>query len=383
MMIKRNLALAMTKTLRSGKSVLLIGPRQTGKTTLIRSLKADVYINLLDPENYQFYLSNPLVLKQEVYAIKKTKPLIVLDEVQRVPHLLDTVQTLIDDQVAQFIITGSSVKKLNNLLPGRVIRYVMDPLCLTEISDSLPTLLLDGSLPGIYTLPSQAEKEHALSSYFTIYLEEEIRREAFVRQLGAFAKFWELVCQESGNIVSFRALSGDIGVSHTTVTSYFQLLEETLIIERFDPITKSQSRTKLTKSSKYILFDLGLRRIGAREGHQLSPERMGHLFEQFVGLELRRLTRHYPLTKIRFWRDPNGPEVDWVIDTGQSYIPIEVKWTPTPTEKHIRHLRTFISEYPNTPAAFVVCQTPRPRQLSDNITAIPWTTLPSLITQVH
>lgn len=162
----------------------------------------------------------------------------------------------------------------------------------------------------------------ALASYFYIYLEEEIRREALVRRLGAFSRFWEAVCQQSGKLIGFRSLSQDVGVTHSTISSYFELLEETLLLERFDPVSTSQSRSRLIKSSKYCLFDMGIRRIGAREGVSLSREHMGHLFEHYVGLELRHLFRDRHQVKIKFWRDANGPEVDWVIDTGTHFIPI-------------------------------------------------------------
>lgn len=146
--------------------------------------------------------------------------MVILDEVQRLPQVLDIVQILIDDNIAQFILTGSAVKKLTNLLPGRVFRFVMDPLALPEFNPTdtdLESILLYGTLPGIYTLTDESNKEMALASYFHIYLEEEIRREALVRRLGAFSRFWEAVCQQSGKLISFRSLSQDIGVTHSTI----------------------------------------------------------------------------------------------------------------------------------------------------------------------
>jgi len=381
-MFNRTLVHGIQKTLQAGKSILLIGPRQTGKTTLVRALKFDLYLNLLDPETYTRYLANPHLLKQEIMLMQaaNTRPVVILDEVQRLPQILDFVQILIDDNLAQFILTGSSVKKLTNLLPGRVFRFLMDPLSLSETrpgSADLDAILMYGTLPGIYTLTDDTDKEMALASYFNVYLEEEIRREALVRRLGAFARFWEAVCQQSGKLISFRALSQDIGVTHVTISSYFELLEESLLLERFDPVSNSQSRSRLIKSSKYCLFDMGIRRIGAREGRSLSREHMGHLFEHYVGLELRHLFRPQPHVRIKFWRDANGPEVDWVIDCGASFIPVEVKYSATPSLKAARHLQTFMHEYPSL-HGYVVCQTPRAYALTASITAIPWWELPSL-----
>jgi uncharacterized protein len=383
-MFQRKVFFVLQKILETGKSLLLIGPRQTGKTTLVKSMGATLYLNLLDPQTYTRYLAHPQLLAQEIDALcvnGSPKPLIVLDEVQRLPVLLDLVQILIDDNKAQFVLTGSSVKKLTNLLPGRVFRFVMDPLMLSEITPDLShldTLLWYGTLPGIYTLPDVASKDIALASYFYSYLEEEIRREALVRKLGAFSRFWEAVCQQSGQLISFRALSQDIGVTHATIASYFELLEKCLLLERFDPISRNQSRSRLIKSSKYCLFDMGIRRIGAREGVSLPREHMGHLFETYVGLELRRLFRSQYHVAIKFWRDANGPEVDWVIDMGSQFIPVEVKYTATPTVKDARHLQIFMDEYPCR-HAYVVCQTPRAYILTERITALPWCDLPSLL----
>lgn len=381
-MFHRNLTHQLQTILNMEKSVLLIGPRQTGKTTLVRSLNADLYLNLLDPQTYTRYLAYPQLLKQEILVLRTrppSRPLVVLDEVQRIPQLLDAVQILIDDGIAQFVLTGSSVKKLTNLLPGRVFRCVMDPLSLTEIQVSgadLEALLFYGTLPGIYTLADVAGKEMALDSYFHIYLEEEIRREALVRRLGPFSRFWEAMCQQSGKPISFRALSQDIGVTHATISAYVALLEESLLLERFDPISKSQSRSRLSKSSKYCLFDMGIRRVGAREGTAVSREQMGHLFEHYIGLELRRLCRGYSHVRVKFWRDANGPEVDWILDAGTDFIPIEVKYSETPSLKDTRHVQTFMREYPSS-HGYVVCQTPYPYALTDSITAIPWWELPT------
>ena len=189
-------------------------------------------------------------------------------------------------------------------------------------------------------------KEEELGAYSLIYLEEEVRAEALVRNLGAFARFLEMAAVESGNVLNLRNIGREVRVAHTTVSSYFEVLEDCLIVERIDPLVKSRTRKRLTKASKYLFFDLGVRRLCAREGVRLPQEIMGHLLEQWVGLELVRLSRIKDRRwKIRFWRDPSGPEVDWVIDFGDEYVPVEVKWTDSPTEKDTRHLNVFIQEY--------------------------------------
>ena len=193
----------------------------------------------------------------------------------------------------------------------------------------------------------------------------------------------ELADLESGKIVSTNALAKDLGVAHTTVQGYFEVLEDCLIVERIDPITESATRKKLTKSSKYIFFDLGVRRVASLEGREVGANRRGEWFEQFVGLEIIRLIQNKPMhLKLRFWRDPDGPEVDWVIQKNRQYIPIEVKLKESPPLQDCKHLRTFLKEYECPYGAFIVCTTPRKFKIEENITVIPWKEIPSLVNDI-
>jgi len=370
--------------------VLLFGARQTGKTTLMGQFHPDLTISFIQPDVRQRYEKSPQLLRgeAEVIAIDKNKkrPLVILDEVQKVPAILDVVQDLIDRKIADFVLTGSSARKLRrsagvNLLPGRVAVLKLDPFCLRELPASdLSERLLFGSLPGILALKDPADRESDLGSYVTAYLEEEVRAEEAVRNLGDFARFLELAASESGGIVNLRKLSQEIGVSHTTIGAYYQILEDCLIAERIEPLTQSKTRKKLTKSDKYLFFDLGVRRLAAREGTRPSRHVLGELFEQFVGLELiRNVHAADSPARIRFWRDPDGPEVDWVIDRGGSYTPVEVKWTDRPALSDVRHLQVFLSEYPTANDGYVVCQVPRKLKLADRIFALPWQSLYELI----
>ena len=372
------------------KSVLLLGPRQTGKTTLIGRLQADLSLTLVPPDVRQRYERHPSLLAGEVEAIRREvtprrKPLVVLDEVQKVPALLDVVQDLIDRKIATFVLSGSSARKLRrggsiNLLPGRVVALRLDPLTTAELGEEdLERLLLYGSLPGIHSVVQDRDKDTDLASYVTIYLEEEVRAEALVRTVGPFARFLEYAADESGRIVNFTKLSQEIGVAHTTVASYYGILEDCLIAERVEPISSSPTRKKLTRANKYLFFDLGVRRAAAREGAELRREASGLLFEQFVGLELIRLGRCLsPGWRLHFWRDPDGPEVDWVLAAGKEYIPIEVKWTDTPTASDTKHIQVFLNEYKTARRGFVVCRAPRRIQLANRIQAIPWQELQTL-----
>ncbi|CCB90174.1 ATP-binding protein [Simkania negevensis] len=384
---KRALKEKLIQTLKRGKSVLLLGPRQTGKTTLIQEFKADLEVTLLISKTRRQYEADPDQLIREVKALNNSKislPLVIIDEVQKVPALMDCVQYLIDKGLAQFILTGSSARKLRhnknvNLLPGRVIQLRLDPFTLEEVSTPLAPIedfLLYGSLPAIRLEEDNDVREQELDSYVDLYLEDEVRAEALVRDIGAFENFLRLAAIESGNIVNFDKISQDIGVARTTISAYYQILEDCLIAERVEPYFESRSRKKLTKSPKYLFFDLGLRRLAAVEQQILPQKYLGSLFEQFVGLELIRWSRFQShKTSVHFWRDSSGPEVDWVLNRNQSLLPIEVKWTDTPGVRDAKHLELFLKEYPAATQAYVVCQVAHPQQLSEKIEAISWRNL--------
>ena len=388
--IPRLLENKIQHALNRSKSVLLFGARQTGKTTLIRRFNSDLSISFIQPDVRQLYEKSPHLLRGEVESLahgaSSKRPLVILDEVQKVPGILDTVQDLIDRDKANFILTGSSARKLRrgagvNLLPGRVTTFRIDPFSLSEFpSKDLNDRLLYGSLPGILTVSDAADRETDLESYVTTYLEEEVRAEAVVRNLGDFARFLDLAASESGGIINLRKLSQEIGVAHTTIGAYYQILEDCLIAERIEPLTQSKTRKKLTKSEKFLFFDLGVRRLAAREGTKLSKDTLGKIFEQFIGLELLRCTHSVNTTvRIRFWRDPDGPEVDWVIDNNGVYTPVEVKWTANPSSGDIRHLEVFLSEYPSAKLGYLVCQVPRRAKLSDRVFALPWQSVGELV----
>ncbi|MBI4698528.1 MAG: ATP-binding protein [Nitrospirae bacterium] len=364
----------------------MLGARQTGKTTLLQQLKPDILYSLVQPNVRQRYEKDPSLLAKEIEAglpQNRRMPVIAIDEVQKVPEIMDVLQDLIDRKIAQFILTGSSARKLKkgNLLPGRVVVSRLDPVMLAELPAqflSLDELLIFGSLPGILAVKQKNDKEIDLQSYVTTYLEEEIRAEALVRQIGTFSRFLELAASESGNIINLSKISQQLGIVHTTVAGYYRILEDCLVAERIDPITTSRHRQKLTKSPKYLFFDLGIRRVSAGEGQKLPAEIMGNLFEQFIGLELVRCSR---LTgaKVHFWRDPDGPEVDWVIESEGKYIPIEVKYKEAPTVRDSRHLKVFLSEYKNADIGYVVCRTPRRFKIDEQVTAVPWMELDRLV----
>lgn len=387
-LLQKNILDALSKD----KSVLLLGPRQTGKTTLINQIPAEKRFTLANPRDRLRYEKEPFILTAEVESMAEKfssiLPLVIIDEIQKVPILLDAVQDLIDRKIAKFILTGSSARKLRrgehvNLLPGRVIPLRLDPLVQKELfqNNLLERLLLDGALPEIVLQENRQERETLLEAYVTVYLEEEIRAEAIVRDIGHFARFLEFAASESGKIINFSKLSQEIGVTHSTIASYYQILEDCLIAERVEPIIISKTRRKLSKAQKYLFYDLGVRRIAAREGSELPRDYMGHLFEQYVGLELIRWIRLFQKRfQLRYWRDPSGPEVDWVIEANQKYIPIGVKFTEAPTIQDAKHLQIFLNEYEQAEKGFIICRTPFSMKISDKIAALPWDQIDSMLT---
>jgi len=390
MRIARQLQPILARHLARGKSVLLLGPRQTGKTTLVGELGADLAVSLASPSARQRYERDPSALADEIGAIRaqaprRPPPLVTIDEVQKVPALMDVGQDLIDRRQARFVFTGSSARKLRrgrdlNLLPGRVVVLRLDPLTLEErAASSLDEALLDGSLPAIRLTADTGDREADLRSYVETYLEEEVRQEALVRNVGAYGRFVELAAREAGRVANYSRISQDVGVSSVTIQNYYDILCDCLVAERVEPVTQSASRKKLTKASRFLLFDIGVARAAAREGRRLPLSRRGELFEQFVGIEAIRFCRlHAPDARLRFWRDPDGPEVDWVIEHPGGFLPIEVKLGDRPTERDTRHLHVFLEEYGGR-QGLVVCSAPRPLRLTRMVTAVPWQDLPGAL----
>jgi len=205
------------------------------------------------------------------------------------------------------------------------------------------------------------------------YLEEEIRKEAQLRKLPDFIRFLELSALEAGNIINYSAIASEIGISHLTVKSYFEILESTLIGEIIEPITNSNTRKKLLKSPKFLFFDLGVRRLAAAEGPKLGKTRLGQIFEQFVGIELsRQIENINSRIHLQYWNDPQSAEVDWVLRKTDCYIPIEVKYKSSPTESDAKHLSKFLNEYKCPHGGYIVCDTRLPMKITKNIQAVSW-----------
>ncbi|NCT57444.1 MAG: DUF4143 domain-containing protein [Legionella sp.] len=215
-------------------------------------------------------------------------------------------------------------------------------------------------------------QEIDLYSYVSTYLEDEIRAEALVRNIGSFSRFLEIAAGDAGKQLNFTRLSHDLGVADTTIANYYQILEDCMLILRIDPISESYTKRRLVKSPKYLFFDLGVRRVCANEGTGLPKKIMADLFEHYVGNELVYQSQlRSPQINVRYWRDAAGPEIDYVLDIAHRYTPIEVKWNDKPDMHDARHLKKFMEEY-ETDLAYIVCQTPHRYHLAENIVVLPW-----------
>jgi predicted AAA+ superfamily ATPase len=379
-MYNRTIEKQIIQQLKKGKSLLILGPRQVGKTTICKKLKFDVEINLASLKEKYRYEKDPILLEKLVSEkfINNKKITIYIDEIQKIPELLNSVQILIDEHKAQFILTGSSARKIKtqvdvNFAPGRLINFKVDPLSYRENEDDLDSILTFGQLPAIAKENNKDQKELELRSYVESYIEEEIRKETRLRAIAPFSRFIELAALQSGRIVNFSEISQELGPTVVTIQSYYQILEDTLFAIKVTPYLKNASRKKLTKSCKYLFFDMGVRRILSDESRKLTPDRKGEMFEHWIGLEiLKWINFNNRVAKLYFWRDSDGPEVDWLIEYDGILLPIEVKLNHTPNNNSIKHLKTFMREYINANSALVICSTEYSYQLENNISAIPY-----------
>jgi uncharacterized protein len=384
------------------QSALILGPRQVGKTTLVKKslfkIKNSIEYPLQNPAVRLELESKPgrLINQIEVFKIP---PFVFIDEAQKVPSVFDSAQYLIDEHKARFIFTGSSARKLRragvNLLPGRIKRFFLDPLLWGElglikentineikinninkqINYSLGKSLVYGSLPGIVGL-SEKEREDFLRPYSQIYLEEEIRAEAISRKIGAFSRFLELSANESGTSPNLTNLSNESGVSQPAIKEFYRVLEDTLIVEKVEPYLKN-ARKRILSFPRYYFFDIGVRnalcRLPFNEG--LINVQKGKLFEHAVVLEIIRrvrvLNKNY---KVNYWRTSGGAEVDCIIDMGNRIIPIEIKTSANITAGDIKGLKIFLEDYKNIASqGYVVSmEATKKEKITDNITLIPW-----------
>ena len=340
----------------AAKSFFLFGPRGTGKSVWVKqTLSGALHLDLLESEVFADLLASPQRLDQLVP--RDHRGWVVLDEVQKVPAVLDEVHRLIEKRRLKFALTGSSARKLRrrgvNLLAGRAITLGMHPLTCTELERDfdLKHSLRFGQLPGAYV---EEDPGAFLESYVRTYLREEVQQEGFARNLGSFARFLEAASLSQGSLLSITQVSSDCKVDRKTVESYFSLIEDLLLAVRVPSFTKRAKR-RVTAHPKFYFFDAGVFRTLRPRGPLDAPEEIdGAALETLVFQEIRALNDYLALGYgIHYWRTASGHEVDFVLYGEKGLIAIEVKRTSTLRGEDYRSLALFLEDYPMAKAWLV------------------------------
>lgn len=355
------------KQLLKKKSFFLFGPRGTGKTTLIKhTLEDATVIDLLEIKTYRAYLKNPSILSEQ-----QTMPVVVIDEVQKLPEILDEVHRLIEMGNSTFLLTGSSARKLKrggaNLLAGRAWWAELFPLTSREIPDfDLLTYLNRGGLPSIYPSDDYAEE---LTAYGALYLKEEVQAEALTRKVAQFSEFLDLMALRNGEEISYQSVAGDCGVSPNSIKNYIQILEDTLLTFQLKAYTKTRRRKAISRSKLY-LFDIGVTNSLANRGEIMAAsELFGKAFEHFIVLEVRAfLSYARKNVSMYYWRSTSQFEVDLIL--GDRWA-IEIKGTTTVADKHLKGIRALKEEGAIQHFA-VVSLDQYERMTTDAIMIFPW-----------
>lgn len=353
------------------KSFFLFGPRATGKTSLFNAQLGNAKVfDLLDAEVYNQLLRRPKII-EEALRSDAGEQIVVIDEVQKLPAVLDEVHRILSKHPVRFLLTGSSARKLRhggaNLLAGRAWQAELFALCSQEIPNfDLMTYLNTGGLPAIYGNPLAHEE---LRGYVGTYLKEEIQAEALTRNLPAFAAFLDAMALCNGHEINFESLASDCGVSPMTLKNYISILDDTLIGFSLPGFTKTRKRKAISRA-KHYLFDLGLVNHIASRGEILpKSELFGRAFEHFILLEIRAWNsyrRHYkPLS---YWRSTSQFEVDCIIG---DELAVEVKATDLVQDRHLKGLRALKEEGLIKEYCVVSCDQNK-RVTEDGITIYPW-----------
>lgn len=355
------------------ETFFLWGPRQTGKSTLLRATYPEaVWIDLLKAEEYRRYLQNPEFLRQELPE-DSPAPFVVIDEIQKVPTLLDEVHWLHENRGIRFALCGSSARKVRrghaNLLGGRALRYELCGLVSAELDGDwqLDRLLNHGYLPPIYTSPRPAAK---LNAYVANYLKEEIAAEGLVRNLPGFSDFLNIASLSDTEIVNFSTIARDCGVSSPTVKEYFQILEDTLL-GTWLPSFRRRPKRRVIQAPKFYFSDVGVVNFLARRGTLAAgSELYGKAFENWCYHELSAYIRYSgSFAELSYWRLASGIETDFIVNDME--IAIEAKATHKISANHLKGLRALPEDHPGIKKRFVVCLEDKPRVTEDRIEILP------------
>jgi predicted AAA+ superfamily ATPase len=358
----------LTINLPRKQSAFLWGARKTGKSTYLKTHFSDsVFYDLLKSDLYLKFSKAPYLLREEILALPESmlQYPIILDEVQKIPSLLDEVHWLIENTNAQFILCGSSARKLKkggvNLLGGRAWRYALYPLIYPEITDfDLLRALNAGTIPSHY---QSQNYQKSLKSYIEDYLTQEIQFEGLVRNLPTFARFLDSISFSNGEMTNYNNIARDCSMDAKTVKSYYQILIDTLLGYYVYPYAKKVKRDIISSVPKFYLFDVGVfNALSKRVLHTLKDSQAGKSFEHFIFLELISYRSYQDLSyEILYWRTKTGLEVDFVLEGAD--IAIEVKISENISKHELAGLLAFAEEHPDK-KLYVVCRTERDRKIT-------------------
>jgi len=361
MVFKRILNIALPP----GQSTFLWGARKTGKTTFLRRNFSDsVYYDFLKTDLFVEFSKKPALLREELLAMppKKLNKPIILDEVQKVPMLLDEVHWLIENKRLNFILCGSSARKLKrghgNLLGGRAWRCQMLPLTTLEIEKfNLLKALNNGLIPSHYL---QKNCKKSLKAYVVDYLKEEIFAEGLTRNIAAFSNFLDTVGYSHGELINYSNISRECGVDAKSIKEYFQILQDTMLGCLIYPFKKRQERQVITKAPKFYLFDVGVAGfLSKRTIEEEKGAEFGKAFEHFILMEILAYRAYKDLDfRVDFWRTKTGQEVDFILGNGE--VAVEVKGNKKVDNTDLKHLKSFSETY-SPKKSFIVCNEKRKR----------------------
>ncbi len=355
------------------KSLFLFGPRQTGKSMLLKKLFPEApYYNLLLSTQFLKLSQAPSILREELLAQypEALKHPIIIDEIQMLPALLNEVHALIEEFGFRFILTGSSARKLKrgaaNLLGGRALEKFLFPLVSAEIPNyDLKKIINYGLIPSIY---NSLDPQEDLYSYIGTYLKEEVQAEGLIRGVENFSLFLEKAGLINGELINFANISNDLGVSAKTVKEYFLILQDTLIGSLLLPF-KETTKRKAISTAKFYFFDVGVANtLAHRKLVENKSELFGKCLEHFIFTELRAYLSYSKDRRVlSFWRSTNGQEVDFLIG---NEIAIEVKASDRISEKHLKGLIALNEEVP-LKTKIIISQDSAPRLLKGDIWVYP------------
>lgn len=358
-----------------GQSAFLWGPRKTGKSTWLKArFPESVRYDFLRTELVLELSKRPSLLREQLLARDRdllSRP-IILDEVQKVPNLMDEVHWLIENQGLRFILCGSSARKLKrgqaNLLGGRAWRFELFPLVTPELGNvDLLQILNRGMIPSHFL---RDDYQRSLRAYCRDYLKEEVFAEGLIRNIPAFSRFFDAMAFSHGELTNYANIARDCGVDGKTVREYYQILVDTLLGRMITPFKRRQNRQVITKAPKFYLFDVGVAgTITKRRILEPRGDQFGRAFEHFILMEIIAHSSYCELDyDINFWRTKSGLEVDFVLGGGQ--VALEIKGSAQVDARDLRPIRAFIDEY-SPQQAIVVCNE-RIERVVDQIRIIPW-----------